>query len=389
MEGNTNIHHSSSDCITQDVLIKYIRGQLDGKTMNRIERHISVCPMCADELEGIQHLQNPEEIHSIVEDINSRIDSNVKRGDRRIRVYYISRIAAIFVVLLAVSVLILYFLNINRSDSFLSDNAELELAKEETPKEVMNLPHDEVLNEEKIAKEKRLEKEAIPKPPPPPSETVEIYSIVDDDVEVDEISDDIDLIFEEPAMEADKAVSPPVSHQEENAVAGGAAQQQPVPIASKGVESSKREKQSVDKVVNLFDSEVDTLQIKSSEQDFYMPISFAEEEEEVEEEEVFVMVEQMPQFFDKNGDDFNTYLLKNRRYPEEASEKGIQGKVFVEFYVERDGSVTNVKVVRGVDPSLDKEATRLIESCPRWKPGMQRGKPVRVKMSVPITFEIH
>lgn len=116
-------------------------------------------------------------------------------------------------------------------------------------------------------------------------------------------------------------------------------------------------------------------------------VEFNEQEEEVEEYTPFVVVEQMPSFGPGGIDEFrNNYISKNLKYPDVAAENGIQGRVYINFVVEPDGRVTNVKVVRGVDPSLDKEAVRVVSSSPKWKPGMQRGKPVRVQFTIPIIF---
>ena len=93
----------------------------------------------------------------------------------------------------------------------------------------------------------------------------------------------------------------------------------------------------------------------------------------------------MPQF---PGGDVTKWLAKNTRYPMIAQENGIQGKVFVQFVIEKDGSISNVKVLRPVDPSLDKEAIRVVSSMPKWKPGKQRGKAVRVSYTVPINFQL-
>jgi protein TonB len=82
------------------------------------------------------------------------------------------------------------------------------------------------------------------------------------------------------------------------------------------------------------------------------------------------------------------FLSENIKYPVIAQENGIQGRVICNFVVERDGSITDVQVVRGVDPSLDKEAVRVIQSMPKWKPGMQRGKPVRVRFTLPVVFRL-
>lgn len=115
-------------------------------------------------------------------------------------------------------------------------------------------------------------------------------------------------------------------------------------------------------------------------------IEFHEEEEEIEEEQIFVVVEDMPGFDGGDSNKFREYIQRNLRYPEIAAENGIQGRVFVRFVIEPDGSLSNVTVVRGVDPSLDKEAVRVVQSSPKWKPGRQRGKPVRVSFTFPIIF---
>lgn len=108
-------------------------------------------------------------------------------------------------------------------------------------------------------------------------------------------------------------------------------------------------------------------------------------EEETEEAQVFFIVEDMPEF--PGGDAaLKKFLVEAVKYPVIAQENGIQGKVYVTFVVDKDGSVTNAVIARGVDPSLDKEALRVVNSQPKWKPGKQRGKPVKVSFTVPISF---
>ena len=106
-----------------------------------------------------------------------------------------------------------------------------------------------------------------------------------------------------------------------------------------------------------------------------------------EETKVFDVVEQMPSFPGGPSALFE-YLSKNIKYPVVAEENGIQGRVIVTFVVERDGSITDVRVVKSVDPSLDKEAQRVVKSMPRWIPGKQNGSAVRVKYTVPVTFRL-
>lgn len=109
--------------------------------------------------------------------------------------------------------------------------------------------------------------------------------------------------------------------------------------------------------------------------------------EKVQEDTIFEFLEEMPEFPGGQAA-MMKWLSEHVRYPAIAAENNIQGRVMVSFVVETDGSVSNVKVVRGVDPSLDKEAVRLIESMPKWKPGMQTGKPVRCRYNIPVTFKL-
>ena len=113
----------------------------------------------------------------------------------------------------------------------------------------------------------------------------------------------------------------------------------------------------------------------------------AQPEPKEEETKVFDVVEEMPQFPGGPSALFE-YLSKNIKYPVVAEENGVQGRVIVTFVVERDGSITDVKVVKSVDPSLDKEATRVVKSMPHWIPGKQNGSAVRVKYTVPVTFKL-
>jgi periplasmic protein TonB len=104
------------------------------------------------------------------------------------------------------------------------------------------------------------------------------------------------------------------------------------------------------------------------------------------EREVFLIVEEMPVFPDGGESGLRAWIAKNIEYPVIAQENGIQGKVYVTFVVDKDGGISDAKVIRGVDPSLDKEALRVVNSMPKWIPGKQRGKPVRVSYTVPISF---
>jgi len=109
---------------------------------------------------------------------------------------------------------------------------------------------------------------------------------------------------------------------------------------------------------------------------------------EEDDEEFFMVVENMPEF--PGGDlGLMKFIQKNVRYPAIAKEYNITGKVYVSFIVDRQGKVTNVKLVRGVDKNLDAEALRVVSSLPQYTPGRQRGKPVRVMFTIPINFTLN
>ena len=117
----------------------------------------------------------------------------------------------------------------------------------------------------------------------------------------------------------------------------------------------------------------------------YVPVEV--EEEEVQEQEIFQIVEEMPAY--PGGEQkLMEFVAKNIKYPQIARESGIQGRVFVGFVVEPDGSVSNVKVLRGIGGGCDEEAMRVVKSMPKWKPGKQRGKAVRVSYMLPVNFKL-
>ena len=118
-----------------------------------------------------------------------------------------------------------------------------------------------------------------------------------------------------------------------------------------------------------------------------MPEIFPEVGEVEGESDVYQIVEQMPEFPGGAAELYH-YISKNIRYPQEAKEKGIQGRVFIGFIVEKDGSISNVRNLRGVDSELDAEAIRVIQSLPKWKPGKHNGEFVRVSYQIPIVFKL-
>jgi protein TonB len=133
------------------------------------------------------------------------------------------------------------------------------------------------------------------------------------------------------------------------------------------------------------DIEIDVEADQETEVEDFTPI--VEDEEEVQEMEIFTVVESMPTY--PGGDAARMkFLQENIKYPQMARESGIQGTVYVTFVVEPDGSVSDVRVLRGIGGGCDEEAVRVIKAMPKWIPGKQRGKPVRVQFNMPIKFTL-
>ena len=119
-------------------------------------------------------------------------------------------------------------------------------------------------------------------------------------------------------------------------------------------------------------------------------MDYVEVEEEVVEEEAipFQLVEEKPSFQGGDANQFSKWVNSRLVYPEIAKENGVQGRVTLQFTVEKDGTVTKVKVLRGVDPSLDKEAVRVVSMSPKWSPGKQRDRAVPVTYTFPVIFQL-
>nr|WP_302828811.1 energy transducer TonB [uncultured Bacteroides sp.] len=119
----------------------------------------------------------------------------------------------------------------------------------------------------------------------------------------------------------------------------------------------------------------------------YVPSPYVQDTTTLDERDIFGCIETMPEFPDGGIAGLMRYLAKHTKYPN-ISERNIQGRVRVQFVVDKDGSIHDAKILKSVHPLLDKEALRVVKSMPPWKPGMQRGIAVKVKYIIPVTFKI-
>lgn len=129
------------------------------------------------------------------------------------------------------------------------------------------------------------------------------------------------------------------------------------------------------------------LDVEVTEETVVEDIVFEEAPEEEEVDEIFTIVEDQPEF-PGGMQAFYQFVGKKIKYPSQARRMGIEGRVYVEFIVDKDGSVTNVRSVKGIGAGCDEEAVRVMKTVPKFKPGKQRGRPVKVKMVMPIYFKL-
>lgn len=160
------------------------------------------------------------------------------------------------------------------------------------------------------------------------------------------------------------------------------------PVIKKDEEIQDKEEMKAQDEIIKSELQVSIADIKGTDEEKGMDI--AELKDAVQDdssEQTFTMVEQMPQF-PGGEEELMTFIKKNLRYPAIASENGIEGRVTIRFVVSKTGEVTNIEVLRGLDPSCDKEAIRVVKAMPKWIPGKQNGKTVQVYFTLPITFKM-
>lgn len=361
MKSKNNIDQNSI-CIPQDVMVKYLKGELSGKEMNTVERHLSGCEICADTVEGLGMLKDPNEIVSITNRLNRRIDSEISKKKIISMLASPISIAASFLIVLSIVGLIYYTSTLTSQTNTLSEN--IIPKEEEADFDTAELAPSTAQEEAIIEKE---EPQPVKEDVANPKREMEIVTLeLNETFDVDSFSP----LNEGKGTTADQPAGAP----------------SPPQARAKSGASEKKILTIVDDDIEISESIAIDFKEKSKKAD--LDIAFDLEEVEVEEEEVFTIVEEMPTFKSNDYKDFRDYIVKNLKYPTEAVENGLQGKVYVSFVVEPDGSVSNVRVTKGIDESLDQEAIRVVESSPKWQPGTQRGKPVRVAYAFPVVFSL-
>lgn len=368
MSGKTNITglFDVSGNLTIRAMEKYLRGELSMAEREIVQKHLDGSPFDREALEGFQKhssAQLDKEIKALQAEVRQMTEKTPKTSLFRSlkRTYWYA--AAAIVVLFGVTVFIIFMVR--------GPVIQTQLA--------VNQPDTtSVIAEEPIREDQKQaisEIEIVPVAP-----RVSKITIVEDDLQIEHgLSETISQPAQLPAREILIEEELPILMQDadDNAVAednmvledyvGG--------IQVTDASASKREMDAQSQKGNSGQNALSTKMAMDSEAEM------------AEERQIFMVVEQMPDF--PGGEEaLYKFLAGNITYPQSAKESGIQGRVYVTFVVERDGSINDVRVLRGIGGGCDEEAIRVIKAMPKWIPGKQRAKPVRVQYNLPVKFSL-
>ncbi|MBN1338782.1 MAG: TonB family protein [Bacteroidales bacterium] len=378
-----------SGCLKAEAMERYLNQRLSRKELEEVKKHLSGCPLCRDALEGFGQNDYSVKFRAMTQEIDARIKRRIKAGGSGVirgmpdRTFYLA-IAATVVMLLGVTYLL--FLQTERSDKTVGDLMENKPATEETV---------EIAEDNESVADTEVVKQAaeVPEKFPEPEMTVK----ADKENMSEEFKaehDEATMALVELPQEMEQIDLKDNMGVEESVGNGGNISVAEAPVTEvtdpyKPDEVASWRDHTPDKK-GLFGHKNSKIAKQETESS---GLNRAEEpgSEAIEEDEtgnIFTVVELMPQF-PGGPDSLNSYLVKNLHYPDSARKAGIQGEVFIGFTVKRNGTIADVKTLRGIGFGCDEEAVRVVESMPPWEPGKQRGKNVDVLYTIPISFRLH
>jgi len=356
---------NASGNLTFEAMQAYIEGRLSREQADAFEKHINESEFDREALEGLR-LTTSERASASIAGLNERI-SGRSRQRRKITFWPYYGIAA-SVVLIAGVIGVLNYLD-DRQPETISQALppEEEKTVEEKGAEKTTQSGDEAREEKKVESTYQLVPvEQEDKKPESVVEVLEEDIIPETDQQADVLVDDNVILTEDPGKEEGAGRGTGEGIEEEDLAADYETEEE-VSYEIGGIEAAEASKKSLETTRK--------------------PVAMTAREEPQEEEQIFMVVEEMPVF--PGGDTaLASYLYKNIEYPAVALESGIEGKVYVSFMVAKDGKIKNAKVLRGIGYGCDEEALRVIRDMPDWKPGKQRGRPVKVQINLPIVFEM-
>lgn len=383
------------ECLTLETFIKYIKGELGPIEKQNANRHLVHCEFCREALNGLTGMDDSARAPLAVKEVNKRIRKRIsaKNSKSKNNFKWIAAVFAIVIFLgsLAWIVKIQYFDNSNLSynesetSSQLSENDKASNSKDVGKGESMNSGNVNLLKSEVIEPEQNdKESEDLSE-----AENQD-QKLHNEDGNIDNPENAIvEELNEPPKKNEEKDITPKTEKNDNNITLSDKKQNPPKKEAGKNsVDESKvseKHQMASSKAINVEENDGE----KTEEVATVPP-----ENEKVKKPASSNSPKALPAYLIEENPVFpggeralQNYLKNNLTYPQKEKQEGISGTVILEMIINEKGNVTNVQVVKGIDPELDKEALRVVKSMPDWKPGKNRGKVLPVIMNLPVTFE--
>lgn len=399
-ESNTDINlFTNSGCLTTDALKGYISATLSDVEKNQAQNHLEDCELCSDALEGLQLLTDPDKLDSIVTEINENVQNRhveiiqTKKLKSQKRLYYFAAAASILILIGVFSYFRFYWQTTNSEIATLTEKAPIEETVE------INVTSDNLENEEIVEEKFNESKSTVVSSNK--NEKKEIPIANNDDQLLDEMDRDIEIAMEKTDLtENQKGIAEQTIEKVIKAEPTFMADNEEPSLYIEGEDAVNSKGMVMDEVVSYEDQIVSEMQMspqspqlsKKSRQNSSMETSSNNiiNPDSLSDSTLtyFSIVENFPEF-PGGSEAMLKYLQENVSYPDSAKLLGIQGTIFVSFVVKKSGKVDNAKVIRGIGGGCDEVALKVVESMPSWIPGKQRGKPVSVKLALPIEFKLN
>jgi len=365
-----------SGCLSLEAINHYHTGKLGDLELQQVKQHLAECEICTDALDGYMYLPDQRKQRHLVNSIRKKVKSrysarsfrSMSRRDRKINstLVYISAAATVLIILGIYGIL--------NTDIFNQDNlvaeqiqegeserkeivSQLEEPLSETTQEALT---DKPRQSDSFEPASSIQEEEIPE------ETVRITGIVKMEEEiVTEFDDNLALV-----MDVIDEVEPMDTFMIDEVKDIGGVDA----VAAAGESASGKAAAMPEKAVPVYEEKQAKLKMEPADTLIRDPI--------------YTDVDEMPKFTKIGYKDFEEYIQKNLTYPLKAKEDGISGQVLVQFIVDEIGKVRKVEIKKGIDPVLDQEAARVINSSPKWMPGKKEGRKVAVQLVYPVLFQL-
>ncbi len=356
MENSTNKYFNRSGCLTLEALEKYSTGEMEKDDDKIVQKHLTKCELCRDALVGLELIKDKDKLNSIISEINDNLNKTLaddKKAGKSTgnKIFYYSA-AAVIIVLFGIFGY-LKFLKSKYSNNIAENQVikKIEMPVPKMPVAETSEKQTGDTNKINVAKEK-LQYITLNLSDTEPED------FFDDELEISEDFETTQMKNERKTTGEDESflIEMVIINGEENIKSGPAA---PSFHIKPDNETSGNRK-------NPPKSNNNTKKPKNEK----------------------TIAQSMPQF--PGGEKgLREYLIKNLKYPVKARNKGIEGKVYISFIVDKTGKVTNVRILKGIDPGCDAEAIRIIRAIPQWIPGTQNGNPVDVGFVIPVCFKLN